>query len=52
MSKNKSKAKTIIYVPEGARINNDLTPSIPPRTNYEQRRTSVGREAIKKITGK
>jgi len=51
---NKRKLRDpLVYVPEEAELNFDnFQPLAPPRTEYESRRTSIGAEALKKITGK
>lgn len=41
-----------VYKPENVGLNEDITPLAPPTTEYESRRCSVGRDAIRQITGK
>jgi len=51
--KTENVAKVVVFIPEDAEVNNSQQWRMsPPITEYENRRCSVGREAIKKITGK
>jgi len=49
----KKVADAIVFIPEDAAINNNQQARmLPPLTEYENRRCSVGRKAIRQITGK
>lgn len=48
MIEKKSTNKPLVYVPDGAKINNDNKPMNPPPIEYEERRVIFDREEIKK----
>ena len=51
--KKKQKAvEPVVFVPEDTVVNEDWIPLAPPTTEYESRRTSIGRDAYRQVTGK
>jgi len=51
--KPKDNIDPTVFIPEDAEINlNEFAPLSPPKTMYEKRRSSIGKEAFKKVTGK
>ena len=43
--------KTIIYIPDGAKINLENTQMDDPKVDYEKRRSKIVTKEIKKISG-
>jgi len=43
--------KTIIYVPDGAKINLENTQMDDPKVDYEKRRSKIVTKEIKQISG-
>jgi hypothetical protein len=43
--------KTIVYVPDGAKINLENTKMTEPKVDYEKRRSKIVTKEIKQISG-
>jgi len=51
--KKRKPTDPVVFIPEDAEVNfDDFKPMSPPKTEYESRRTDIGRDAYKQITGK